>query len=609
MNGKKPGWLLRACSFLLAALMVFGNLYLPSGFLKASAEEATDFLIDFENYAVGTSPYTTDQRWYVKEGTGNTDVSAATTKANVVEINGNKALYLRDTDNTGLKVGYLIDANGLTDATLSYNVAVEKKSGAFFPSLGNASDGEPITRFGFVGGNYMYYNVSSKSGNKAVSAGNKNFNEPLLTWYTVKVAYSASGVKVYINGVESNVPAYTTLPSTIDSVAMMLNNWGKIYVDNIKLTVDDHTPSSEKLPEILEAVESPATYFTESFDSVELNSGVGSLPVYMENIPNGTPAERNWTPASAAAGMYTVVEAPVDANGVDHGNALLFNQGAEKPTSGGHSLYLRPEAVDGKYSKIVFEYDIYTNSTDTLRPFSLTGNSGQFLVQTVLSGGRFHYQDDSWHLLATLDANTWYNVKFVVDTVAKCWYFYLNDEFVARVDSFYSSNTNYNTFYGIQCTSYGGSYATGTYFDNFKLYQVSPATKMTVDKSVVDLEVNGTAQIQATVTPTGADVTEVTYKSNNEAVAKVDANGKITAVGAGSATITVSPVQKNLNYTKTVTVNVNKIIYRTGFETTDTEAFTVGDMGFDYTSAAASTTYRIWSLFCKAVESCAAEIV
>ena len=63
-------------------------------------------------------------------------------------------------------------------------------------------------------------------------------------------------------------------------------------------------------------------------------------------------------------------------------------------------------------------------------------------------------------------------------------------------------------------------------------------TSVTLDKTDLTLDVNGTAKLNATVKPDDATNKTVTWSSNNETVATVDNNGKVTAKAAGEAIIT-----------------------------------------------------------------------
>ncbi len=66
------------------------------------------------------------------------------------------------------------------------------------------------------------------------------------------------------------------------------------------------------------------------------------------------------------------------------------------------------------------------------------------------------------------------------------------------------------------------------------------ATSVSLDQSNVSLTEGMTLQLTATVLPEDATDKSVTWASNNEAVATVDENGLVTAVAAGTATITAT---------------------------------------------------------------------
>ncbi len=66
-----------------------------------------------------------------------------------------------------------------------------------------------------------------------------------------------------------------------------------------------------------------------------------------------------------------------------------------------------------------------------------------------------------------------------------------------------------------------------------------PVTDVSLDKDTLSLYTGDTASLTATVQPSDATNQNVTWESSNTEVATVD-NGKVTAVGAGEATITVT---------------------------------------------------------------------
>lgn len=83
---------------------------------------------------------------------------------------------------------------------------------------------------------------------------------------------------------------------------------------------------------------------------------------------------------------------------------------------------------------------------------------------------------------------------------------------------------------------------------------VYKVTEVKLDKDSLTLDVGGSENLAATITPSNATNKNVTWSSDNQNVATVE-NGKVTAVGAGKATITVTTEDGNKTATCAVTVN------------------------------------------------------
>ena len=80
-------------------------------------------------------------------------------------------------------------------------------------------------------------------------------------------------------------------------------------------------------------------------------------------------------------------------------------------------------------------------------------------------------------------------------------------------------------------------------------------TGVSLSKSETALTVGASETLTATVSPENANNKNVSWKSDDTAVATVDQNGKVTAVGAGTATITATT--EDGKYTATCTVKVS----------------------------------------------------
>lgn len=98
----------------------------------------------------------------------------------------------------------------------------------------------------------------------------------------------------------------------------------------------------------------------------------------------------------------------------------------------------------------------------------------------------------------------------------------------------------------------------------------NPATGLTLDKSVLEMTEGETEQLTATATPANADAV-IVWTSSDEAVATVGAStGEVTAVSAGTVTITATDAVTGINASCTVTVSKPS-----GIEVVDTAAISV----------------------------------
>lgn len=103
--------------------------------------------------------------------------------------------------------------------------------------------------------------------------------------------------------------------------------------------------------------------------------------------------------------------------------------------------------------------------------------------------------------------------------------------------------TTWNMPFYFRYVMYGNASGTGTgsaAVDNVKLTEVPVATGIKLDKETASVKVGKTFTLSVSTEPELATKPEITWTSSNEAVATVDANGVVTGVAAGTATITAT---------------------------------------------------------------------
>ncbi len=114
-----------------------------------------------------------------------------------------------------------------------------------------------------------------------------------------------------------------------------------------------------------------------------------------------------------------------------------------------------------------------------------------------------------------------------------------------------------------------------------------PLEGISLSSDSLQMEKGRSAELSVSLQP--ADTTEsptITYSSSNAAVATVDANGRVTAVGAGSAVITASTGA----LVDSCTVNVTAALASIGLDKTDITIYTGGSAYLTVSYSPADTT-------------------
>ena len=130
----------------------------------------------------------------------------------------------------------------------------------------------------------------------------------------------------------------------------------------------------------------------------------------------------------------------------------------------------------------------------------------------------------------------------------------LSDEVYTRYVGSYSFTPNSTLAYGTSAVLTPSGCQLGAYIEVYGTIRPIAVTGVTLNKTTAGIEVGETETLTATVTPANATNQNVTWESDDTDVATVSAAGVVTAVTAGTATITATSEDGSFTATCEVTV-------------------------------------------------------
>ncbi|MCR5419066.1 MAG: leucine-rich repeat protein [Lachnospiraceae bacterium] len=281
---------------------------------------------------------------------------------------------------------------------------------------------------------------------------------------------------------------------------------------------------------------------------------------------------------------YNFTGGKVDSLGVDGGTinitggqvdftGKMINNGGDadiKVTISGSATVINPHIYVYDKNDCDKKLSVKVNGTPAISGLTYSTFGQPLEVPSlVLNGGYYDKDPASFagnYVSAAYDANTVdtlyvnYNGSYVLygdldDTVKS--YFDAND-------NYYTYDTNANAAY-ITLSNTPEVYSGQSWAANSAVYKwrivgtAIPVSGISLNKSVLNLAKGASDTLTATVSPMDATDKSVTWKTSNAAVATVSA-GKVTAVGAGKATITATAGGKSATCEVTVTATTDKSV-------------------------------------------------
>ncbi|MCQ2771117.1 MAG: Ig-like domain-containing protein, partial [Clostridia bacterium] len=390
---------------------------------------------------------------------------------------------------------------------------------------------------------------------------------------------------------------------TVNSKAWSIkaNYNGASYLHSVQLTVD-----SEPMPLQFTGVELPAETLSLT-EGQEYAAPAKVLETGVEGVAVSYESSDPTTVAVDANGVLTALKgtgsATITATGVKEGvtktdtmevSIAGFPLPVAEPAVGTKYLFGLDQKGLGKFlystGKVDGNYAAVTELNTEGAKFELVAVEGGYNIKATLADGSTKYMnyetsESGEKSYANIKFNDEAKIVWKLDLAKQCVYapvtFAVNTK---NSGDYYVGAYNTNRTFSMSKTSYLKPDSTN-YAAWFTELGVRPeVTSVTVDPTEVTLALEETTTLKATVLPALADQT-ITWASDAEAVATVDATGKVTGVSAGTANITATTANGLVaKCVVTVTATVQEEITKTFVNTHDV---------WGTTSSTAAATYTV----------------
>ena len=251
----------------------------------------------------------------------------------------------------------------------------------------------------------------------------------------------------------------------------------------------------------------------------------------------------------------------------------------------GTNEVLNAVTIGSNTPNVPYKLEIYTNLTDTNNPTS--GNCVLTQNGTLENRGINYIKLDSsislqnstyYSIVFTLMGTNQNNASIMLDTTEKA----SDIEFIADHSNEYCFTKQYDTWLKLMdytCRIKGIT----------EQNVLRPIESITLNKTTLSLVKGNSETLQATINPSDAtDDKTLTWKSEDENIAKVDGNGKVTGVGTGTTNITVitsngkSAACKVTVVRQTPSVNYSTHVQDIGWQGYVKDGSTAGTEGYSY---------------------------
>ncbi len=162
-------------------------------------------------------------------------------------------------------------------------------------------------------------------------------------------------------------------------------------------------------------------------------------------------------------------------------------------------------------------------------------------------------------IITNIITDDWNNVEVILDTVSDKYDIYLNDKCVVSQAGTLGTAQDSIEYFLIEI--YRQYTNIVVYLDDITVSEYVEATSVTFSNAPTEMTVGDAHELSLNCTPENAYIRSVEFTSSDESIATVDALGKVTAVAAGTVTITAKPSSGSQDSaTATITVKAATVV-------------------------------------------------
>ena len=447
------------------------------------------------------------------------------------------------------RAGYRYSTDGCLRTVLEYKVYIPstddnyKVTGAYLPTLSKDYLAIWIAPTG---------NLCVKDKEAAVAVANiaeETAGWKADAWQTIRLEAAAAGTyKFYLNDtlLRENAVEKANDGNWMHWIHLgqSTSYAGYIYLDNIKITAVTEKAGSDD-------------YYAFDFEGDGVTGGEDGLPT-------------GWKWASAA-NKFTPAVIADPTNASNHLFKMTLN---DSDAAGDDTAYAVYDFAQAAVGGAVLEYRVYvpeiSGKVAYLPTFKLAGLNGAKLNLWIAPSGNLCYGDADGALAIANGITGWHTIRVAADFTSGIYDLYLNGELVlAGKNLIGAKNGTAQIWAGLSPSKGRGGSA---YLDDITVSPFVPATQFkSFSLTAGSIRVGQTSKAVLSFEPENASLQSAAFTSSNEAVARVDALGNVTGVGAGTATITATCKVGGQTVSKTadITVTTSSIAFSDNFESAD----------------------------------------